>query len=257
MLDTYGKGGTVFVAVHGLGDHRHTWRHLGALLAERGHQMLAPDLPGHGDRIDAAATCTPEGIAADVVSLLEERDLHDVVLVGNSIGGAAIALASLLAPARVKALGYLNPFVRDMPADRWLRPLVPLLFARPWGRWAWMQYRRTLFTSPPADQAEADQRVMDSLADPRRLAAVRAMIRASKQGVAARLPELHLPSLVLMGATDPDYTDPTAEADTLASLLGDVREALVLPDCGHYPQVEATEATADALLRLAGYPPAR
>ena len=248
MHDTYGTGPRTALALHGVGDHRNTWRHLGPHLAAAGVQLIAPDLPGHGDRLDALETCTPEGIARDALALLEERDLHDVVLIGNSIGGAAIAELALLAPARVRSLAYLNPFVRDMPADRWLRPLVPLLFARPWGRWAWMAYRRSLFKGPVADQQHADAALHTSLAHPQRLGAVRAMIRASKQGIASRLSELSVPSWVLMGGSDPDFSDPAAEGETLRGLLGEVRDVAVFDGCGHYPQTEAPADTAAWLL---------
>ncbi len=244
--ETFGHEGPAIVAVPGLGDTRATWRVLGPVLADAGYRFIAVDLRGHGESDVSFEAYTPEGIGDDVVALLEAQDLRDVVLVGNSIGGAAIVRAALTSD-RIAALVHVNPFVRDMPADGWLRPLVPLLFGGPWGTWAWGSYRRTLFASPPTDQAENHAAVLRNLAEPGRMAAVRGMLRASKAGIAAQLDALRVPSLVIMGASDPDYADPVAEGENLRQLLPDVVDVVVVEATGHYPQIERPDEVARAL----------
>ena len=181
--DIHGDGGGVpLVCVPGLGDTRASFRALAPALAAAGHTVYVLDLRGHGDSDATFSSHSAADIGDDVAALLEAEDLTGAVVVGNSIGGGAACRVAVVSPERVSGLVLLNPFVRDMPVERWMRPLVPLLFARPWGTWAWGQYRTTLFKTAPDDQAANQAEVLDNLRQPARLAAVRAMLRASKGG---------------------------------------------------------------------------
>ena len=246
-VERHGSGRPV-VCVPGLGSLRSSWRALVPRLVAAGHCVYTLDLRGHGDSSVGFDRVGAEATAEDVVALLQSEDLRDVVLIGNSIGGAAVCLAAVLAPERVGALVLVNPFVRDMPVERWFRPLVPLLFARPWGTWAWGRYRRTLLVTRLDDADAEDAALAANLAEPARLAAVRGMLRATKAPVTARLHEVAAPALVLMGASDPDYTDPEAEGHTVAGLLGGAATVACIAETGHYPQEERPDATAAAIL---------
>jgi len=246
--DRYGDAGAAVVCVPGLGDTRATWRALAPLLVAAGYTVYAMDLRGHGDSDARFEQYAAHDIADDVVALMAAEGLRGAALIGNSIGGGAVCRAAALASERVARLVLINPFVRDMAADRWLRPLVPVLFARPWGAWAWGKYRATLFCTEPSDQAENHAAVVANLKEPGRLEAVRAMLRASKAPIAAGLAELTVPSLVLMGARDPDYPNPAAEGEALRGLLGGPVRVELLDDTGHYPQVERPDETARLVL---------
>lgn len=245
--EIYGTGGTPVVAVPGIGDTRASYRALGPILADAGYTLYAMDLRGHGESSADFDSYTPEDIGDDVVDLLEALDLRDAVLIGNSIGGASIAHASLQTD-RVARLVLLNGFVRDMPADRWMRPLVPVLFASPWGVAVWGMYRKTLFVSEPADHQANRAEVLENLREPGRLHAVRSMMRASKASIGARLSEVSVPALIVMGAQDPDYSDPAEEGRIQAEQLGGQNHVVVVDRSGHYPQIERPDATARAIL---------
>jgi pimeloyl-ACP methyl ester carboxylesterase len=251
-VDRHGTTGTPVVCIHGLGDTRSTWRALVPLLVAAGHVVYVLDLRGHGESSTGFASYAAHDIGDDVAALLEAEDLRDAVLVGNSISGGAVCHAALEAPERVARLVLVCPFVRDMPADRWLRPLVPILFGGPWGAWAWGMYRATLFTTAPEDHADNQAAVLANLREPGRLAATRAMIRASKAPIAARLDQVSVPSLVVMGAEDPDFSDPAAEAEALRGLLGGPVEVAMVQRTGHYPQIERPDATAATILGFIG-----
>jgi pimeloyl-ACP methyl ester carboxylesterase len=240
--DTHGEGGRAIVCIPGIGDTRASYRVLAPALGEN-DRVYVLDLRGHGDSSATFPSYTSSDIARDVVALLEAEDLHDAVLIGNSIGGGAACHAAVLAPERVGLVVLLNPFVRDMPADRWMRPMVPLMFAGLWGAWAWEQYRKTLFKTAPDDLTDDHARVRAMLQDPPRLAAMREMLRASKADIQARLAELAVPSLIIMGAEDPDYDDPAAEGQALRGLLGGPVEVALLDRTGHYPQIERPDET--------------
>jgi len=247
VADRIGTGPAI-VLVPGLGDLRIGYRHLAPKLAEAGFTVYSLDLRGHGDSDATFTTYTPEDIAADMLALLDQEGLEKATIVGNSIAGGAATFAAVQDPGRIERIVLLNPFVRDMPADRFLRPMVPLMFARPWGAWAWVAYRKTLFISPPDDNDQVAATLKQTLSDPARLGAVRSMIRASKAGIALRLGEVRANTLVVIGDQDPDYSDPAAEGQTLAELLGGPTRVAMVEESGHYPQTEHADQVAALVL---------
>ncbi len=142
--DTFGTEGTAIVAVPGIGDTRASYRVLGPLLAEAGYRVIVMDLRGHGESVAGLASYTAEDIGVDVVALLDALDLRDAVLMGSSVGAAAIVHASMTSD-RVARLVLLSGFVSDPPNFKWMRPLLGVMFVWPWGVWLWGMYRKTLF----------------------------------------------------------------------------------------------------------------
>ncbi len=88
------------------------WRDVASALRAAGHESVAVTLTGLGER---AHLLTPEiGLGthvSDVIMSMRFRDLHDVILVGHSYGGAVITAAAEQAPERVKCLVYLDASV--------------------------------------------------------------------------------------------------------------------------------------------------
>ncbi|MFC0678238.1 alpha/beta fold hydrolase [Lysobacter korlensis] len=71
------------VLVHGIRTSSSMWRRQVRFLEARGHRVLAPDLPGHGARMDERFTL--EG-AIDTISDAVDSLGDDVLLVGFSLG---------------------------------------------------------------------------------------------------------------------------------------------------------------------------
>lgn len=91
-VDVWGVGRPV-VLVHAWGLHGHMWNaQLGALLAA-GLQVVTIDQRGHGRSDRPSTGYDLDTMAADVVTVLDALDLRDVVLVGQSMGGAVVAHA--------------------------------------------------------------------------------------------------------------------------------------------------------------------
>jgi len=60
------------------------------------------------------------------------------------------------------------------------------------------------------------------------------------------------PALIIMGALDPDFTDPAAEAEWIASQFA--AKTIVLDDCGHYPQSQQPSAVLAAVIPFLAAP---
>jgi pimeloyl-ACP methyl ester carboxylesterase len=61
------------------------------LLRAAGHEVWTPTLTGLGERTHLATSdITLDTHVQDIVNVLEYEDLHEVVLVGHSYGGAVI-----------------------------------------------------------------------------------------------------------------------------------------------------------------------
>ncbi len=101
-----------FVLVHGAWHGGWCWQNVTPFLEAAGHAVYAPTLTGLAER---AAELTPEvGLDThiqDIVGLLQEKDLHGVILVGHSYGGMVITGVVDQAPERIAHLVYLDTFV--------------------------------------------------------------------------------------------------------------------------------------------------
>jgi pimeloyl-ACP methyl ester carboxylesterase len=97
--------GAPIVLLHGITASSADWKHLLPHLPEDEFETIAVDLRGHGETPLARSTVDTVTLASDVAAVLDGLDLHEVVLVGHSLGGyAALATAAhqLDAAARVR-----------------------------------------------------------------------------------------------------------------------------------------------------------
>jgi pimeloyl-ACP methyl ester carboxylesterase len=119
---------STYLLVHGAWHSGRAWDRVVPLLEAAGHRVLAPSLTGCGD--EAALLGPDVGLethVADVVSLIEEEDLTDVVLVGHSYAGLVVSSAANAVPERIAHLVYLDAMVPEdgetavevMPVNRY------------------------------------------------------------------------------------------------------------------------------------------
>lgn len=246
--DDRGSGPLVVMAP-GLGDLRRSYRFMAPLVAERGYRVVTVDLRGHGDSSAVWPSYTSEDVGNDLLALVAELDGGPAVLVGNSFAAGAAVWAAAERPEAVAGVALIGPFVRDHDTSPVMRLLQRVLFSGPWKVAAWQMFHATLFPgAKPADHAAYGAALRANLAEPGRFAALKAMMAGSKASVEARLARVSAPGLVLMGDRDPDFPDPAEEANWIAQQLKG--EAHLLPGLGHYPQAEAPEPTAAALVEF-------
>lgn len=239
--------GPLVVCLPGLGDNRTTYRHLVPLLVAAGHRVVTVDPRGQGESDAGWPDYSPEAIGADLLELLRHLDAGPALLVTNSYTGATAVWAAARAPAAFSGLVLIAPFARVMPKPNPVLRLATAVIGR--FRPLWVAYWATLFkTRRPDDLAAARALLSRQLAEPGRMAALRAMFAADVSACEARLPEVDTPALVVMGSRDPDFPAPRAEADLIAGRLGG--RVVMIDGAGHYPQTEYPAETAAAILAL-------
>jgi pimeloyl-ACP methyl ester carboxylesterase len=99
-----------FVLVHGGWCGGRFWEKVVPLLEEAGHEVEAPDLPGHGDDPTPIPEISLQSYADRVIGVLDAQP-EPVVLVGHSMGGAVISQAAEQRPEKVETLVYLAAYL--------------------------------------------------------------------------------------------------------------------------------------------------
>lgn len=231
--DVQGSGPLV-ICVPGMAELRQTYRLLVPRLLDAGFRVATMDIRGHGDS-DATFTAYDDvALASDLLALIDELD-EPAFVVGNSMGAGAGVIAAAEAPAKVRGLALLGPFVRDPEGGAMQKLLIRALFLRPWGPAALLgYYPKWLPGSKPEGYEEHRRRVRDNLRRPGHWHAFVRTSRTSHEPARRRLADVSVPAVVVMGAADVDWADPRAEAEWIGGQLR--AEVVVVPDVGHFPR---------------------
>ncbi|WP_251453916.1 alpha/beta hydrolase [Microbacterium sp. Marseille-Q6648] len=99
--EVHGDGSPI-VFVHGSGGHHAAWWQQVVALRVT-HTVVTLDLRGFGNS-DPDETYDSLNFPGDIVAVLEDADLTDAVLVGQSIGAAAALKAALRVPERIRGV---------------------------------------------------------------------------------------------------------------------------------------------------------
>jgi pimeloyl-ACP methyl ester carboxylesterase len=126
---------TTFVLVHGGGHGGWCWQRVARQLRQRGHDVYTPTLTGFGERghLDTT-TISFDTFVTDVANVFSFEDLHDVVLVGHSMGGIVIPRVAETVPERVRRVVWLaapvtldgQTLIDAVPRSPWIARAVTL-----------------------------------------------------------------------------------------------------------------------------------
>jgi pimeloyl-ACP methyl ester carboxylesterase len=104
-------------------------------LRSKGHEVYAPTLTGFGERshLDTSSVSFATFVD-DVANVLRFEDLHDVVLVGHSMGGTIVPRVAEAEPDRVRGVVWLTAAVCDdgqslldaIPQSPWIARAVTI-----------------------------------------------------------------------------------------------------------------------------------
>jgi 2-hydroxy-6-oxonona-2,4-dienedioate hydrolase len=221
--------GDPIVLLHGLMGQMHHWDSVLDGLAE-GFRGIAPQLPVFEPALPATSI---DALAEWTLDFLDELEIGQAVLGGNSLGGHVALAAALHAPARVAGLvltGSSGLFERSFtrgvphrPTTEYVREKMEEIF-----------YDRSLVTPEWVDA------VHTSVLQPATALRVLRFARAAKRdNLEARLGEIKVPTLIVWGRDD--RITPLHVAERFHALIPR-SQLIVLRQCGHAPMLERPEA---------------
>jgi len=244
-----GAGPTILL-IHGITNSGRSWEPAMRLLA-RDFDVIAPDLPGHGDSDRQRGDHSLGGHACVMRDLLHVLEVERATVVGHSLGGGIAMQFSYQFPEMVERLALVgsgglgrevSPLIRGA-ALPFAEQVLPLLTARPLieAGTAVASLLGRIGLEPGADLAEISRGVA-SLGDAERRAAfvrtVRSVISPLGQRVTAS-DRLYLaaqtPVLIVWGDRDPII--PVEHGLAAHAELPNSRLE-VFEGAGHFPQLD-------------------
>ncbi len=180
VAERHGRGGPVYVLVHGIGMGRSVFADLIRHLHDG--EVIAVDLPGYGEAPEPARVLTMERTADLVAAYLRAHVTQPAVLIGHSMGAQVVLEVAVRHPAVVDRIVLVGPTVDPT--------------ARTAPRQLWRLLRDIAVESPRVIGRGAREYLR---AGPRLRAKFRAMLAHRPEDVLARA---HVPALVIRGEDD-------------------------------------------------------
>ena len=248
--------GKPIVLIHGWATNGNAWRDHIPVLSQN-HRVLALDLRGFG------ASTPPEQptiarLAADVRELLEALVIDDALVIGWSLGGSVVlSYAEQFGAERLRAIGIIDVSPKLLPGDDWLEGEGTPFSAEGLAAWGarWESdpesVIRDVYTIGFADHeqhaTERDRLITESMrAD--RATAMRTLMDAVEQDYRGVLPEISVPTLLLMGAHSTSTTPHVREV--FATTIPD-STLVVFEDSGHCLMFEEPEKFSETVDQFA------
>ncbi|HZS13862.1 MAG TPA: alpha/beta fold hydrolase [Candidatus Dormibacteraeota bacterium] len=259
-----GEGEPVLL-LHGIAHSCRAWDRVMVPLAER-YDVIALDLPGCGlsDKPDTDYSLGSQAVALRFV--LDELGLDCVSAVGHSLGGGVAMTLAYHYPERVGRLAL----VSSGGLGRELHPIFRMA-TLPWApehvmRGIFHRYARgprnaitklitgatgdPFFFNPAGHRADMEE-LLETMEQPEAQRAFLSMLRSASsvagQAVSAldRLGLASFPILIIWGRED--HVFPVSHAYRAAEVVPEAH-VVVIEECGHFPQLEATSTFTNELL---------
>jgi len=203
-----------------------------------------PEHPGFGASVAPDWIRNVADMAMHYLDVLDALDLHDVNLVGHSLGGWIAAEIAIRNTSRIASLTLIAPagvHVRGIPSgDNFI--------------WGPEESVRNLFH----DQSFADAILSRTLSEEEEEFALNSRFMAARLGWEPRwvnpalkrwLHRIQVPTLILWG--DDDKLFPSTYASAWTEEIPNSR-AEIIPGCGHLPHIEKAAETASRIVAFLG-----
>jgi len=214
---------------HGYGATSRMWDGQVAAFADR-YRLVLRDMRGHGQSGDPAdpALYSHALTVGDMAAVLDACGIERAIIGGLSLGGVMSLAFHLAHPERVRALmlfdtgpGFRNPEAR-----------------RQWNERAEARARELEEKGLPNSGGGAETRLARHRSAQGLAGAARGMLRMTDGTLIGALPQIAVPTLVLVGADDRHFL---AAADYMAAKIPGAQK-IVIPDAGHAANLDQPEA---------------
>ena len=231
-VELQGRQGRPFLLLHGGGGPQTVTPFAGLLAEQRPARVFTPLHPGFGGTARPDWLTDVPTLAQVYVRLLDELDLTDVAVVGNSIGGWIAAELAVLGSDRISSVAVVNGVGIQVPghpvADTF--PLTPPELARlAFHDISKFHFDPSAFTEAQRAVMTANRAALEVYSGPHAMA---------DPTLNERLAKVTLPALVAWGESDQ-----VVDADYGRAFAGAIPDARfeLLHGTGHMPQVETPE----------------
>ena len=247
-------GAPVVVFCHGVTLSSRVWAKQFASFPAAGFRAVAFDSRGHGESRAGDTGHSLDNLADDLRTVLEGLDLHDVILVGHSMGGMAVQAFAIRHPdvvdERVRGLVLLSTSSHNLVSDaKRVRGAIERVVNVGPDVGTFMRQRNLglllarigFGDDPNPSHVEATREMLAACDKATTREAVAALLHLD---LTEGLPKLQIPTLVVVGTAD--ALTPPRDARRIAELIPGAR-LVEYPGSGHMLMYERTDEV-DALI---------
>jgi abhydrolase domain-containing protein 6 len=234
--------------LHGYSADKNAWTRFGKYLASD-YQLIIPDLAGHGDSpFDPNLSYSIEAQALRLIQLLDQLEVQQFHVVGNSMGGFIAAYLAIEYPTRILSAALIDPAgtrsAQPSEMDNMLRQGRNPFHINNKKEFAEF-YAMTMAKPPYVPRVVLDALAEDYIAKRQQLQQIFGDYSSSPL-LAERLPQLYQSTLLIWGEEDEIiHVSGSENWKTIPNL-----EMEIWSDLGHMPMLEDPNRTAECYLRF-------
>ena len=247
-LDLNPRGFPCVMLLHGLGATCASWQLQTSALVEEGYRVVAPDMRGFGKSTYPGGKNDPKIMANDISDLCDMLDLHELHVVGISLGGTVALEFTLANPATVRSLVITNSFARLRPKkpSLWIFYLVRLLLVHLLGIETQANFvAGRLF--PAEEQGMYKQAFRDQVCQSNPSGYRSTMRSLATFDARNEIGSIHSPTLIITGEND-TVVPPQSQIE-LAELIPGANQVFI-PDAGHAVTIDKPQQFNQALCKF-------
>lgn len=219
--------GKPILILHGWGSSSVSWLKVQGMLAEKGYQVIVPDLPGFGQTPAPPAVWGVEEYAEFVKEFTEKLGLQKFMLIGHSFGGQTAVQFATTHPEKTEKLVLVAAAaVRHEPG---LKAKTSASIA---GILPKPVKKALSFARPRSDYGKA-QGIMKDI-----------MKKVIRQDVSLQLPKITMPTLIIWG--DEDKETPVRDAYVMEELIPNSKLEII-PGGKHALNFQMPEKVAEKI----------
>ena len=228
--------GPPLILTHGYSSTSAMWQGQIEALAKR-HRLIVWDMRGHGqsDYPDDPSAYSEALTVGDIAALLDQVGATKAIVGGLSLGGYMSLAFYRAHPERVSALLIIDTgpgFKKDDAREAWNKRALDTAER-------FEQHGLDVLKSASRERSSVSHRDASGLAR-----AARGMLTQRDARVIELLPEIKVPSLVVVGADDTPFL---AASDYMAAKIPGAQKA-VIPAAGHAVNIDQPQAFIDAVV---------
>lgn len=231
-VEQQGQGEPTLVFLHFYGGSTRTWDKIIDVL-KAGYRCIAYDQRGWGNSDKSATSYTIKDLADDAHALIQELGLKRYVVIGHSMGGKAAQLLASRNPAGLEALILVAPSPptpQDMPQE--IRNAMVHFYSNREGA----EIAFSNITLLPLEESIREM-VLEDMQKGAPLARAAWPETAMLEDISAEVKNIHVPTLVLAGESDPVDRLETLKRELLRHIPH--AELHVVPQTGHLSPLES------------------